>query len=96
MATIALVKAVILLVGGVMAIYCFSLARMVRKADPNEYRNAKNLSGSLSQVLRGKVTLYHDGVRDSRVKAGLAIDKRRNKWVPHGALSRESIESVFK
>lgn len=96
MASIAVLKAVILLAGGYFSVYLLSLARSVRNADRNEYKNAKQLSESLSTVLRGKVKTYHDGIRDGRVKAGLAVDLTNNKWVAHGALSKESIDSVFK
>lgn len=84
----AIVFGFISLAFGVLAIYVFF-------SDPLEYRRNKKRSRNFSSTLKGKIARAHDGFRDSRVHAGIAINSK-NEWDEQGRLSDESINGIFR
>jgi len=81
----------------VLAGLCFAwLAYLLSRGSRNEYeRNRARVRSSFMNVFLGKVPTTHDGVRDDKVSAGLAWDKRRKKWVEQGRLSNEALDDVL-
>lgn len=95
MEILSVVKGLVVFGGGVALYFGLRLIMAIRNADPAEYKTTKNLAGNIQNAFKGNVKPYHDGVRDYRVKAGLAVDLDRNVWVQQGAISKESLNSVF-
>jgi len=95
MGTIFLFKAVVLFVGVVMSFVFFTLASKVAFASKGDYEINRRRSGGLFDPLFGRVKTSHDGYRDFRVCAGLAVDKKTNTWVEQGILSDEAVDAVL-
>ncbi|WP_145915698.1 hypothetical protein [Labrenzia sp. CP4] len=59
-------------------------------------RSAKVSSNSLKQAITGDLKPLHDGRRDFRVAAGIALKEvdGKKKWVPQGKLSDEALNSI--
>src|SRR5689334_6419450 len=62
----------------------------------SEYeRNRNRTRRSITNVLWGTVPTWHDGNRDEKVSAGIAIDRKTNRWIEQGRLSDEALEDVL-
>lgn len=65
------------------------------KGDHNEYDRNRNRAHSITAVVRGEVSTKFDGLRDDKVAAGIAIDKRTNEWKEQGRLSDEALRDTL-
>ena len=65
-------------------------------SDRSEYLRNRERSPSVRDVLAGNTPTYHDGIRDERVSAGVAVDINKNVWVEQGKLSEEAVASVLR
>jgi hypothetical protein len=82
----------LLLAGACVAWFALAL----RRGSYNEYeRNRARVKGSFSRIFFGTVPTFHDGVRDDKVSAGIALDRSANRWVEQGRLSDEALEDVL-
>lgn len=80
---------------GIGSIALAVLAVYVFFSDPLEYRRNKSRSKNIKSSAMGTISRSHDGFRDSRVHAGLAVNNK-NEWVEQGRLSDESIDGIFR
>jgi len=75
------------------------IAILILMGDRNEYdRNRNRVTPGIPGVwtiLRGEVATKHDGIRDDKVAAGIAIDLRENCWREQGRLSDEALRDVL-
>lgn len=57
---------------------------------------ARKSANSVGNTIGGNLEPFHDGRRDFRIAAGLAIQKGKNgkKWVSQGKVSDETIHSI--
>jgi hypothetical protein len=69
--------------------------RLARGSISEYDRNRNRTRKSLKNVLWGTVPTWHDGTRDEKVSAGIAIDLKNNRWVEQGRLSDEALEDVL-
>ena len=61
----------------------------------SSYRRNKDITGGLSNVIMGKVDTCRGGNRDYRVSAGMVYSSVESKWIPRGAISDASIDSML-
>ena len=95
MEIITAVKVVVFIAGLFVGFTFLVIGLHLARTDKNEYNKNRERVGSLGNVLFGKVRTVHDGQRDYRVRAGLAVDTKRNIWVEQGVLSEEALDSVL-
>ena len=94
---LALIKAVVLVVGGIFAISLFALFWKLIKADGSEYSCNMKRSGNILDPLLGNLKTFHEGGnRDYRVRAGLAVDTKTNQWKEQGTLSEEAVDAILR
>lgn len=93
---IMIIKAIVLGVGAVIALAFFNIAFRLLRSDKGEYDLNRKRSGDWSSPFSGRVKTCHDGQRDYRVRAGLAIDKQTNTWVEQGILSDDAVDAVLR
>jgi hypothetical protein len=91
-----IVQAIGLIVTGGFAIACGFLAYRVISGNKIEYDRNRRRSGSLLRTLLGKLPSSFDGTRDSRVSAGIAVDREKNEWVEQGRLSDEAVAAALR
>ena len=91
-----LLKAGVLLVGGIACVSLLKLALTIFRSDKSEYEINRSRSGSFFDPILGRVKTAHDGYRDFRVQAGLAVNTKSNEWVEQGVLSEESVDMILK
>lgn len=91
-----IIKVAVLVFGGMAAVSFFKLSMAIFRADKSEYGISRARTRSWYKPIFGDVQTYHDGYRDFRVQAGLAVDKKTNTWKGQGILSEESIDSILK
>lgn len=94
-ATPDMLKAVVLLVGGITSTILMMLSYKFLAANRTEYRLNRDSTGGLWNVLTGRVKRHPDGKRTYRVRAGIAIDTKKNQWIEQGTLSEEAIDSLL-
>lgn len=87
-------SALVLAIGGASSFTLLVLGLRVLHASKADYDQNRARSGTLLDVLKGKVRTKNNGVRDFRVRCGLAVNKH-NQWEEQGALSEEAIDSVL-
>lgn len=92
---ITIIKVAVFFVGCYFGFVFLVIGIRLAKADKGEYNKNRERTGSLMDVLLGKVHTIHDGRRDYRVRAGLAVDTKQNIWVEQGVLSEEALDSVI-
>lgn len=92
---ITVIKVVVFLGGCYFGFLFLVIGIRLVKADKNDYNKNKDRSGRFSEAIFGKVQTVHDGMRDYRVRAGLAVDVRKNQWIEQGTLSEEALDSVL-
>jgi hypothetical protein len=65
-------------------------------AKKSALRSARASSGTFKQAFSGDLKPLHDGKRDFRVSAGIALKTAdgKKKWVPQGKLSSEALNSL--
>lgn len=90
-----IIKGLVLLAGSVVSFALLIVGIKILISEKGEYEATRNLTGGIRNALSGRVKTVRGGIRDCRVKAGLAIDKKTNQWVEQGALSEETINSVL-
>lgn len=90
-----LIKGLVLIAGTGISCALFLAGVKVFLAAKGDYDANRVLTGTLRNALRGELRTSRGGTRDGRVKAGLAIDRKTNRWVEQGGLSEESIDTVF-
>jgi len=86
----------VLLVSGAGAVFCALIAWRIWRGNPLEYDRNRRRAGSLGQTIRGDIRTTHDGRRDYRVSAGIAVDVRKNEWMEQGKLSAEAISAALR
>ena len=77
----------------------FSAVRLGLKifsADAEEYRRNREAIPSFVAAALGKLRTFYAGGRDHHISAGLAFDKRKQKWVEQGALSDSALDSILR
>lgn len=80
---------------GLLAVACFLVGNRILWSDSCEYRKNRQRTKSLYHVIRGELPTQFEGGRDYRVRAGLAVDRKRNVWVEQGILSEEALDAVL-
>ena len=90
------IEGIILVAGGTFSLVLFLLGLNFLRADKNAYDMNRELTGGFFKALFGRTKTFHEGTRDYRVKAGLAVYIRKNEWVEQGTLSNESISSILR
>lgn len=91
-----LLEAVLLCALGVGSITFISVGVKIFKSDSNEYNRFKETTGNWRNPIRGTVSNCHDGKgKDHLVSAGLAFNRKTNKWVAQGRLSDEAIDAIL-
>ncbi len=96
MDTVVIIKVAVLVFGGMAAVSFFKLSMAIFRADKSEYGISRARTAKWYKSIVGDVHTYHDGYRDFRVQAGLAVDKKTNTWKGQGILSEESIDTLLK
>ena len=91
-----LVRSVGLLVAGAGSIVFALLAWRVWRGNRLEYDRNRRRTGSVMRAFRGEIPTMHDGTRDYRVSAGVAVDIDKNEWVEQGRLSTEAISAAIR
>lgn len=81
---------VVAVVSGSFLVVAFHLAR----ADRSDYDRNRERSPRRRDPLAGTLRAEHDGERDFRVRAGLAVRKRDQSWVEQAMLSNEAVDSL--
>ncbi len=89
-------KLVVLSAGGFLTIIFGAIALKLLFTTSHNYNKIHKISGSLGSVLKGSTPTYHNGYRDHRKKAGLAINLRTNEWIEQGTLSDDSLDTIFR
>lgn len=89
-------KPVVLIFGTIIVSALAQTGFALWRAHSGDYRLNRERMSSWLDPLRGTSATHYDGVRDFRVRAGLAIDTRTNQWVEQGTLSEESLDSVLR
>ena len=81
----------------ICASFCFFwVGFLLWRGSHNEYeRNRARVKKSIQNVIFGTVPTSHDGVRDDKVSAGIALDKNNGRWVEQGRLSDEALEDIL-
>jgi hypothetical protein len=80
----------------VVAIWTGWVASSVWRGSHNEYeRNRARTRKSFLKIFFGTVPTFHDGVRDDKVSAGIALDRKNNRWIEQGRLSDEAIDDIL-
>lgn len=93
--TLLIIAAVAL--SSLVTILLLSLSFKFATADKHAFRSNQKASKGFMNALKGTVPSYHHGgMRDYKVHAGLAIDRKKNKLVSLGGLSSEAVASVLK
>ncbi len=77
-----------------LCVFWFGL-RLLRGSLSEYERNRSRTRKSFSNVLWGTVPTWHDGTRDEKVSAGMAINLKTNRWIEQGRLSDEALEDVL-
>lgn len=91
-----LMIAVAVCVGVSAACACFWMAIAILRSDRSAYERTRVRARSTTAALKGEVPTSYDGARDYQVAAGIAIDRRNNRWVEQGKLSNEAIANVLR
>lgn len=82
-------------IAAVIAVISFRLGYLMLRADKGSYDVNRERSGTFMDVLFGHVKTKKGDFRDFRVQAGVAFNKKSNKWVEQGVLSDEAIDELF-
>ncbi len=94
---IGILQGTIIFFGFLLAGYSISLALKIWRSEDSAYVSNQKHSKNFKMVLFGRLSAWvTNGERDHQVKAGLAYDERRKKWVSMGALSDEAINRIIK
>ena len=91
-----LAEGVALFAFGVLGVSCLLFAIKLFRADGLEYERNRERTQSFRKALRGEIDTTHDGSRDYRVSAGVAVDCKTNTWVAQGRLSEEAISASLR
>jgi hypothetical protein len=86
----------ILILSAAGAVVCGLLAWRISRGNPQEWERNRRLVGSLRKTIRGEISTVHDGRRDYRISAGIAVDRKGKKWVEQGRLSAEAISAALR
>lgn len=89
-------KGLILLAFGSLSITLFAVVFRLWRGNREEYAHNRNRSHSFLKVIRGEVPTEFDGVRDSRVAAGIAVDTSKGSWKEQGKLSAEAVSDALR
>lgn len=73
----------------------FWIAFRIFRSSANEYERNRSQAKSPLDVFLGRVPTKRDGVRNHNVAAGVAIDRRSNRWIEQGRYSDEAIHDVL-
>lgn len=82
--------------GVTAAAACFWVALAILRSDRAGYDRMRLRTRSIVDVVKGDVSTSYDGARDYQVAAGIAIDKKRNRWVEQGKISNEAIANILQ
>jgi hypothetical protein len=78
------------------ALCFFWVGYLLLRGNKNEYeRNRARVKRSFWNIFLGTVPTAHDGVRDDKVCAGVALNKNTNRWISQGRLSDEALEDIL-
>jgi len=91
-----LIKGLILFAFGSVSITLLTVAIRLWMGNREEYSHNRSRSQSLLKVIRGEVPTEFDGVRDSRVAAGIAVDTSNGSWKEQGKLSAEAVSDALR
>lgn len=91
-----MVKAGGLLVVGTIIAALINLLMRLWRADRNEYDANREAVPTWGALFTGRVNTRVGGVRNFRLRAGLAVDTNTNTWVEQGRLSEEALDSVLR
>lgn len=61
-----------------------------------QWREARELSGSLSAVIKGEVEADRDGLPDPRIVKGKIWNIATKSWTPQGKLSDEFVKNMVR
>lgn len=89
------IKGAVLIVGSTLSFAFLFTGIKILLAGKSDYIENRLLTGSPRNPIKGSIKTFRDGVRDYRVKSGLAVNTKKNIWVEQGALSEESIDNII-
>lgn len=69
------------------------LAYRLFRASGSAYHTAHDITGSISNVVKGRVPTHKGGARDHRVAAGLSLNLK-DEWQVEGQLADETVQAV--
>ena len=78
------------------SVICLRIGILLLRADKGTYEVNRDRTGSMFNVLSGKVKTKRGEFRDFRVQAGVAVDSKSNRWEEQGILSDDAVDGVFK
>jgi len=90
-----LIIAVLIILMGIAAISLVTVGIRVMLSDSAEYKRNNDRYGSLTDAITGSVRGWHDGHRDYRVAAGLAVKTKSGQLIEQGRLSDEAIDAII-
>lgn len=80
------------IIGIALLVFSYKLST----GNESDYRNNKLRTHKWYYPFAGGLSTFHDGYRDDRVHAGIAVDMKKNEWREQGALSEEAIDSTTR
>lgn len=81
----------LLFVGIVFAALAVRLAR----SDTGAFERNRKRSKSIRSVIRGQANAREDASPDGLCHEAIAVDARKNRWIPQAALSDEAVDSLL-
>lgn len=89
-------KAAVIGGGLTLAFVLLRTGILILRADRSTYERNRLRTRTTGDAIRGDVSTTYDGARDYQVAAGIAIDRRHNRWIEQGKLSNEAIANVLR
>jgi hypothetical protein len=89
-------SAIVLGVTGTIFVTSIIFLLRIIFGNAGEYERNRRRAGGFVKTIRGEVPTSFDGTRDSRVSAGIAIDRKNNAWLEQGKLSNEAIAGALR
>lgn len=64
--------------------------------DSEQYKRNRVRTSSFRRAITGCLPTMHEGGRDYRVSAGIAVNTKTGKWVEQGRLSDEAVQATAR
>src|SRR5690349_8002815 len=90
-----LIEGVAIFALGMASVTCGLLAWRLFRGNRIEYDRNRRRSPSILKAVKGEIPTTHEGGRDYRVSAGIAVN-RKNEWVEQGRISSEALSATVR